>query len=113
VKITNQTKKNTLADNAVLAANLFSRAKGLLGKKELKIGAALILKPCNSIHTFFMRFPIDVLFLDKNNLVIETKSNLKPFRFTRLYFNSALVIELPAGTISSTLTAKGDRLFLE
>lgn len=91
----------------------FKRMKGLLGKKELKKGQALVLKPCNSIHTFFMRFPIDVLFVDKDNRVIEAISKVQPFRLTYIYFNAALAIELPTATIQSSSTSKGDSILLE
>jgi len=57
VKITNQTKNTVLAAHAAVADRLFKRIKGLLGKKGLGEGEALIIRPCNSIHTFFMRFP--------------------------------------------------------
>jgi len=91
----------------------FKRMKGLLDRKELKKGQALVLKPCNSIHTFFMRFRIDVLFVAKDNAVIEAIPNIRPFRLTYIYFNAALAIELPTGTIQSSSTSKGDSILLE
>jgi hypothetical protein len=60
-----------------------------------------------------MRFPIDVLFLDKNNRVLKAIANLAPFRFSPLSSKSRLVIELPSGTIHSTSTSQGDQLILE
>jgi hypothetical protein len=81
---------------------------GLLGRAEFKKGQALILKPCNSIHTFFMRFPIDILFMDKNNRVVKITTNLKAFRISGIYFNAHFAIELPAGTIEHSLTNIND-----
>lgn len=110
MKISNCTKNTILAEEAVLAAGIFKRLKGLLGKKTFEPGQAIILKPCNSIHTFFMRFPIDVLFVDKDNQVIKALSSLAPFSFSPIYIRAKLAIELPAGTILSTLTQEGDIL---
>ncbi|MFH1397215.1 MAG: DUF192 domain-containing protein [Candidatus Omnitrophota bacterium] len=112
MKITNQTKNTVLADNVVVADTFFKRGLGLLGRKEFKPGLALILDPCNSIHTFFMRFSIDILFVDKNKRVIKAISNLKPFRITPVYFSSAIAIELPAGTIQLSSTSQNDTLKL-
>lgn len=110
MEIINKSKETLLAKDAVIANTPFKRIKGLLGKKEFKEGQALILKPCNSIHTFFLRFAIDVIFVDKENKVIEAISCLKPFRLTRVYWWSALAIELPAGIILSSHTQAGDLL---
>ncbi|MDI6759106.1 MAG: DUF192 domain-containing protein, partial [Candidatus Omnitrophota bacterium] len=110
MKIINLTKNTTLAEKAVFANNLFSRIKGLLARKEFNSPEALILKPANSVHTFFMRFPIDILFVDRKNKVIKAISNLKPFSITAIYFMSFLVIELPVGIILFTQTSKGDTL---
>ena len=95
-----------------MADSIFARMKGLLGRKELKSGQALVLKPCDSVHTFFMQFAIDVLFVDKHNKVVGAASNLLPFRLSPLFFRAAYAIELPAGVISSTATAKGDSILL-
>ena len=99
-----------LATNVRVADTLFTRMKGLLGKKELPIGEALWIKPCFSVHTFFMKFPIDVLYLDKRNQVIASVSNLSPNRMTRLYPQSFSVLELPPGTIAATNTEVGDEI---
>jgi uncharacterized membrane protein (UPF0127 family) len=113
MKILNKTNGVILAQKADIADSVFARAKGLLRRKDLLSGEGLVLKPCNSIHTFFMRFPIDVLFVSKEGQVIETIASLKPFRITAVYFRSAFVIELPSGTINSTSTQKEDLISLE
>jgi len=97
-----------LATNVRVADNLFTRMKGLLGKKELPIGEALWIKPCFSVHTFFMKFPIDVIFLNKDNQIIAAVSNLTPNCMTRLYPQSFSVLELPPGTIVATNSEIGD-----
>jgi uncharacterized membrane protein (UPF0127 family) len=113
MKIINKTKGTILADNAVIAQSLLKRTIGLLNRKNLEAGEALIISPCNSIHTFFMRFSIDVVFINKDYKVIKTISCLKPFRISRVYWLSSKVIELPAGAISSSNTQQGDLLFID
>lgn len=113
MRIINKTKNTILAEDVVVASTPFKRIKGLLGEKELKKNQALLIRPCNSIHTFFMRFPIDVLFVDKENRVIKAISYLEPFRLTYIYFNASFAIELPAGTIQPNFTQEGDTLLLE
>ncbi len=110
MKIINRTKDAVLATDAVLASTPLARIKGLLGKKELGRGQALILRPSNSIHTFFMCFSIDVLFVDKGNRVIKAIANLAPFRLTSIYFKATYTVELPAGSIASSNTSSGDIL---
>jgi uncharacterized membrane protein (UPF0127 family) len=99
-----------LSHHLTVADNLLKRMRGLLGKNEMHIGEALWISPCMSIHTFLMKFPIDVAFLDKRNKVIATIKGLKPNRITRLYFCAVSVIEMPAGTIEATSTAVGDEI---
>jgi uncharacterized protein len=110
MKITNVTKGVILAEKAVIAGTFFTRIRGLLGRKDFNIGEALVIKPCNSIHTFFMRFPIDVLFSDKNNKIIAVIPALAAFRVSRVYFNAAYVVELAAGALKAAPTNIGDIL---
>jgi uncharacterized protein len=110
MKVVNKSKMTSLADKAIVAHSLLKRIIGLMDRKTLEKGEALIICPCKSIHTFFMRFPIDVVFVDKKDSIIKTISCLKPFRLTRAYWFSKSVIELPAGAISSTNTRQGDIL---
>jgi uncharacterized membrane protein (UPF0127 family) len=112
VKIINQTKNTVLAEDAVIADTLSLRLKGLLGKNELKRGQALILYPCNSIHTFFMRFPIDVIFVDRKNKVVFLKNNLLPWRLSPILPKAKFVIEFPSGAITETKTTCGDEILL-
>jgi hypothetical protein len=112
MRVINKTKNTILAERAILATNPFTRAKGLLGRRDFKGGEALIIKPGNSIHTFFMRFPIDVLFIDADNKIIGIKVCLKPWRVTAIYWQAKLVIELPSGMIQESLTQKGDEISL-
>lgn len=110
MKITNQSNNAILAENAVVAATFLSRIIGLLDRKELLPGQALVIRPCNSVHTFFMRFAIDVVFVDKGNKVVRAINTMRPFRISSVYFSSFSVVELPAGTLRKTSTREGDVL---
>jgi uncharacterized membrane protein (UPF0127 family) len=74
-----------LSNNVIVADSILKRMKGLLGKSELPVGEGLWIKPCMSVHTFFMKFPIDVIFLNKRNQVIALIKNILPNRLTGLY----------------------------
>jgi hypothetical protein len=110
---TNTRTHTVLATNVKVADTLFTRMKGLLGKKELPQGEALWIKPCFSVHTFFMQFPIDILFLNKTNQVIAAIHDLTPNRVTRLYSQSFSVLELPIGTIDASEIMIGDKIIIE
>ncbi len=111
--IINQHKRETIAEVVFFADNPFKRMKGLLGRKSLKPQEAMVIKPCNAIHTFFMRFPIDVLFVNKDNRVVKIIANLPSFRLSPICFTSQFVVELPAGTIQTTHITLGDQLVIE
>lgn len=99
-----------LSNNVAVADSLLKRMKGLLGKNNMPEGEALWIKPCMSIHTLLMKFPIDAIFLNKRNQVIAVIKNLKPNRLTWFYPKAASVLELPAGTVAATGTKVGDKL---
>ena len=110
IKILNLTRNTTLAENTVIADSFFSRLQGLLGKDGLARGEGLILKPCDSIHTFFMRFAIDAAFVDKNNRVIRLYHSLKSWRISGIFPRAAFCIELPARTLQFSFTQEGDQI---
>ena len=113
MKIINTTKNTELAVDVLAADSLLLRMKGLLGRKEFRLDQAIILKPCNSIHTFFMHFPIDVLFLDRSNSIVGIIENMKPYRISKIYLKAYYAIELPAGTIKITNTRLLDSITLK
>ncbi len=76
----------------------------------LEHGEGLIIDPCSSIHTFWMRFPIDVLYMDRDNRVIRADETMKPWRIGPVFTGSRWVIELPPGMISATGTQAGDTI---
>lgn len=109
--IKNLNKNTSIANNAEVANNFLTRLKGLLGTKQLGIGTCLVIRPCNSIHTFGMNYDIDVLFVDSCDNVIKVINNMPPSRYS-LCRKSSYVVELPAGTIEATGTVVGDKLSL-
>jgi uncharacterized membrane protein (UPF0127 family) len=83
-----------------------SRMKGLLGRRSLATGEGLLLRPAGSIHTAFMRFPIDAVFLDANLRVLRVEANLRPWRIAAQR-GARAVVELPAGTAEGMGLAVG------
>lgn len=110
VEIQNTTRNQVLSRTATLANTLAARTKGLLGRDGLNEGEALIIDPCNSIHTFFMRFPIDVAFVDSSGVIVRQIENMKPWRMSGIYFRARRVVEFPAGLLEATATREGDML---
>ena len=110
MKAIDRTSGKELAPNLAVADTLLARLKGLLGKSSLPTGEGLWIKPCNSVHTFGMQFPIDVVFLDKKMRVVALAKTLRPNRISRLYSCASSVIELPAGTIDAADTVTGDHI---
>ncbi|MBI1922555.1 MAG: DUF192 domain-containing protein [Geobacter sp.] len=110
MRATNAKSHKDLADNLVVAASILDRMKGLLGKQTMGAGEGVWLKPCMGIHTIGMKFPIDAVFLDKENTVVAINRNLQPNHMTTLHFDASSVLELPAGAADTTSTEVGDKL---
>lgn len=106
----NTTRGTELCTQAVHATSFLHRLRGLMFQHELPSGAGLLLEPEWSIHTFFMRFPIDVLFLDRSYTVLAAHSAVAPNRLGPMHRGAHAVLELPAGTIEETKTRPGDHL---
>jgi uncharacterized membrane protein (UPF0127 family) len=98
-----------IADEIETAFDSKTRNRGLLGRARLDDGSALILAPCLSIHTFFMRFAIDVLFVARDGRVLKIYSALPAWRIA-FAFGAFATIELPAGTAAASDTRSGDTL---
>ena len=83
--------------NCLVPESSWERMVGLLGHKKLSQGEGMWIEPCSSIHTLFMRFPIDAVFLAKNGQVLSVKKQLKPWRITGFSWRARSVLELPSG----------------
>lgn len=108
MELINQSTGIVLARMAAVADTMGARMKGLLGRKELAVGEALILPSCNSIHTIGMQFSIDVLFL-RQGRVVRAVEKLGPWRLAWAP-EADTVVELPAGTLARTATQPGAQL---
>lgn len=109
-RVMNLTRNTLLADRALDAISFFPRLKGLIGVSDFPIGHGLRISPCTSIHTFFMKIPIDALFLDATQQVVDVCHAMPPWRVSRVYLGAKSVLELPAGVASASQTEAGDRL---
>ena len=93
-----------------IANNIFTRCKGLMFRKPIADNKALFITPCNSIHTCFMRFPISVVFVDKEGIVVKVKYNVKPWKMV-FAFGAHSVYEINAEDNSEDILPKvGDKV---
>jgi uncharacterized membrane protein (UPF0127 family) len=113
MQVFNQTQNLPLITRGRLANTFWLRLRGLLGAVPLQKEEGLILVGEKSIHTLFMSFPIDVVYVDKEHRVIRTDVNMVPYRLGPLVVRSAYVLEMPVGTITDTRTRVGDQLRFE
>ena len=110
--IANTTRGTTLATGARQAKGFLARGRGLMFTARLSEGEGLVIEPCSSIHMFFMNFPLDVLFADRQGRVLFMYRGIKPWRVGRLVRGARMAIELPTGSIERTGTEVGDQLKL-
>jgi len=108
----NRTRNAYLATHVRLAGTHWSRFRGLMGTEAASFpaGQGLWIVPCHGVHTFAMRFPIDVIYLDGDKVVVHIEENLKPWRVAPVRLRAASVLELPDRTLSATQTAIGDEI---
>ena len=100
---------NVVCERCLLAETPLARLRGLLGRSDLPAGEGLLLRPAGSIHTAFMRFPIDAVFLDEKGTVLKVRASLGPWRIAGCRGAHA-TLELPAGEASRRGIREGDRL---
>jgi uncharacterized protein len=110
--VVNIARASTLAKRVRVAGSSSARRKGLLGLDRFPEDAGLWIAPCEAIHTFGMRVPIDAIFLDRNFQVRKLRAHLRPARIS-LCLSATSVLELEAGTAARTGTTVGDRLSFE
>ena len=109
ILIRNLTRNTVLATTASVADTAAKRNVGLLRHKKLDAGDGLWITPCESVHTFFMKFAIDLVYLDKKKRVRKVRHAVGPWRLSAC-LTAHSVLELPAGTAEATATAKGDEI---
>jgi uncharacterized membrane protein (UPF0127 family) len=101
-----------LASGVEVARSFASRLRGLLGRDRLAEGEGLWIEPCDGVHTWFMRFAIDVAFVDGDGRVLRRIDALRPWRATRLHPGARACVELPAGTLARCGVTTGTPLAL-
>ncbi len=109
----NRTKETFLGIHVRVADTYFSRLVGLLGAGPLKPDAGLWIVPGNSIHTIGMSYPIDLVLLDRRQIVVGVREHVRPFSITRPRLRAYSLIELPAHTIFRSRTEPGDQLVID
>lgn len=109
LQVSNRSRQTILADCAEVAGNGARRRKGLLGRESLAPGQGLWIVPCEAVHTFGMRFPIDIVYLDRSKRIMKVKTGLPAWRLSACLLAHS-VIELPSGTVRRTQSAPGDIL---
>ena len=111
VALFNERTNQAVATQVEIAATRRSRNRGLLGRDHLDEAAAMLLAPCTSVHTVGMRFPIDVVFVDRQGYAVKVVRNLRPWRIA-LSIGGSAVIEMAAGSLRWGQVVPGDRLYL-
>ena len=109
LRVMNRSPNTVLATHMEVADNAAKRNKGLLGRKCLDRGEGMWIRPCEAVHTFWMRFPIDLVYLDRKNRIRKLSSEVPPWRLSACLFAHS-VLELVPGTIRNTQTQPGDLL---
>ena len=112
-RVYNRTRGTLLASCVRIADSFTARLVGLLGTSVLDSGDGMWLVPGNSIHTFGMRFPIDVVMLSRSSSVVELRKAVRPFSIVWPNFRARSILELPLHTIANTRTECGDWLQIE
>ena len=99
-----------LATRVALALGGIQRLRGLIGRPPLASGDGLLLRPCGGVHTCFMTYPIDVVFLDAEGRVEAIRPGLRPWRVTPMFAGVLATLELPEGTLAEAEVGPGDLL---
>jgi len=113
LRVSNSTRGTELGDSIKPAGSFWARLKGLQLAAPLKPGHGLWLLPSGSVHTCFMRYPIDLVFLDAVGVVVDARLAVAPWRVVFAVRGTHSCLELPAGTVRDTLTCAGDQLSWE
>jgi len=103
-------KKILLFDKVTIAKSFFKKLAGLIFSRTLDLNEGLLIEDCNSIHTFWMRFAIDAIFIDRNNVIVHLIENIGPFRLSPIIREAVKVLELKSGAIKHNRMKSDDTL---
>lgn len=109
-KLVNSTKNQIVCEQVIEARGLFMRLQGLIGRPQIANSECMWFNNCSSIHTCFMSFAIDVIFVDKNIKVKALYSNVKPWRLVGPVWGAQSVFEMKSGLIKDSELKVGDQL---
>lgn len=110
--VTLRSADRNVCERCVVADKPFGRMRGLLGRSDLPRGEGVILRPAGSVHTFFMRFAIDVVFLDEDDVVVDIVHQLRPWRAAGVK-GAKSVVELAAGEAAARGVEIGSKLVVD
>ncbi|KNY29125.1 DUF192 domain-containing protein [Pseudobacteroides cellulosolvens] len=110
MKLINISKGTILAENLAVADNFKSRFIGLMSRSQLSPGDGLLLTKCNSIHMCFMKFALDIVFIDESNKVVHLIKGIPPWKVSGIVKSAKNTVELPVGTVELSNTEIGDLL---
>jgi uncharacterized protein len=109
MQVMNLTRNTLVAASVEVADSAPKRSKGLLGRKGLDSGSGLWIVPCEAVHTFWMQFPIDLIYLDRELRIRKLRSNVRPWRLSGC-LRAHSVLELASGAIRESQVMPGDKL---
>jgi hypothetical protein len=113
VGVRNVTRGTTVANDVRVARSFLARGRGLMFASGLPADSGLLIDPCGSIHMFFMRFALDVLYVDREDRIVRAQRGIQPWRLGPIHTRGAkYVIELPVGTIDRSGSDVGDQLHI-
>lgn len=110
--LVNVGRGTVLATRIEAAFDSATRNRGLLGRSGIPAGSAMVIAPSNSVHMFFMRFPLDIVFVAKDGTVVKVRQNVRPWRIAAAW-RAFAVVEGPVGMIEQTGTRPGDTLAVQ
>jgi hypothetical protein len=113
MQLIHQNSGQVVCPEIKLATSILQRFFGLMGKPALPTGQGLWLEPCDSIHSCFMRFCFDAIFLSKEGEIVHLIQGMRPWRMSPILFKSNVVVELPQGSIEQAGLKIGDKLSLK
>lgn len=113
LQVENVTRGRSLVSRGRVAANFFTRLRGLVGVRNLPAGDGLLIVPCNQVHCMFMSIPIDVIYIGSDDRVLAVDHAMRPWSVGRMVRGAKQVLELPAGTAKATGTTLGDQLRIQ
>ncbi len=110
LSVKNVTRNTLLVEEGRVADNFWTKFRGLMGVRQLPIGDGLLIEACDSVHTHFMRIPIDIFYIDEKQRIVGIDAAMQSWRIGRRHANAAAVLEVPSGTAARTQSTIGDQL---